>query len=113
MLAPMALVLVLAVAAASSTAAPLPAKIALYYSGWQLVGQRPDQPTAGDTNNKTRVEGLLGRGFTHAMLEHGNDATLVRQNGSKHGDAVCGSNCSSWASHWRCCQSSFASRGVQ
>jgi len=33
----------------------LGAKIALYYSGWQLVGQREDQPTAGDVNNVSRV----------------------------------------------------------
>ena len=37
------------------TANSLGAKIALYYSGWQLVGQREDQPTAGDVNNVSRV----------------------------------------------------------
>jgi hypothetical protein len=47
-------------------------KIAVYYSGWQLVGQRSDQPTAGDSRNETRVRSLVLRGFTHVMMEDGN-----------------------------------------
>eukprot|EP01043_Picozoa_sp_COSAG02_P121852 COSAG02_NODE_58713_length_276_cov_0.932203_1_plen_75_part_00 len=43
------------VAAPGDTANAHGAKIALYYSGWQLVGQREDQPTAGDVNNVSRV----------------------------------------------------------
>ena len=31
-------------------------KIAVYYSGWQLVGQRSDQPTPGDIRNETRLK---------------------------------------------------------
>ena len=47
-------------------------KIGLYYSGWQLLGQRPDQPTPGDSRNLTRVYTLVQRGFTHVMIEDGN-----------------------------------------
>ena len=47
-------------------------KIAVYYSGWQLVGQRPDQPTPGDVRNESRIRALVQRGFTHAMMEDGN-----------------------------------------
>ena len=98
-----------AVAGATVVSAPTAAataKIALYYSGWQLIGQRPDQPTAGDVNNVTRVNGLRARGFTHAMLEHGNDATIVPGN-TKHGTAVYGSNCSGWTAASRTCAARF------
>lgn len=47
-------------------------KIAVYYSGWQLVGQRLDQPTPGDTIDATRIKSLVQRGFTHVMMEDGN-----------------------------------------
>lgn len=47
-------------------------KIALYYSGWQLIAQRPDQPTPGDHTNLSRIQTLTNRGFTHVMLEDGN-----------------------------------------
>ena len=78
------------------------AQIALYYSGWQLVGQREDQPTAGDVNNVTRVKELLARGFTHGMLSHGNDATI-----SDDGTVAYGSNCSGWTPASRTCAARF------
>jgi hypothetical protein len=78
------------------------AKIALYYSGWQLVGQREDQPTAGDVNNVSRVKELLARGFTHGMLAHGNDATI-----SDDGTVTYGSNCSGWTPASRTCAARF------
>lgn len=54
-------------------AAPLPRqKTAVYYSGWQLIGQRFDQPTVGDTRNLTRINELVRRGFTHVMMYCGN-----------------------------------------
>ena len=78
------------------------AKIALYYSGWQLVGQREDQPTAGDVNNVSRVKELLARGFTHGMLSHGNDATI-----GDHRVVTYGSNCSGWTPASRTCAARF------
>ena len=87
--------------AAAAAVVAQPAKIALYYSGWQLVGQREDQPTVGDVNNVTRVQRLVGRGFTHGMLAHGNDAILL------NGTVVSGSNCSGWTPASRTCAARF------
>jgi hypothetical protein len=86
--------------------APQPAQIALYYSGWQLVGQREDQPTLGDVNNVTRARELVARGFTHGMLSHGNDATLAA---GPHGRATYGTNCSGWTPASRTCAARFLS----
>jgi hypothetical protein len=66
--------MLLALAAVLQCAATSPRqqKTAVYYSGWQLIGQRPDQPTAGDTRNLTRINELVRRGFTHVMMADGN-----------------------------------------
>ena len=85
-----------------ATASAVGARIALYYSGWQLVAQREDQPTAGDVNNVSRAQELLRRGFTHGMLAHGNDATI-----GGDGTVVYGSNCSSWTPASRTCAARF------
>ena len=74
------LVLFLAAAAAAGGSAHGPArsmqqaqgKIAVYYAGWQLVAKRPDQPSAGDVRNSTRISALVQRGFTHVMMDDGN-----------------------------------------
>ena len=44
----------------------------LYWDGWQLIAQRPDQPTPGDARNTTRVNSIVQRGFTHTMVADGN-----------------------------------------
>eukprot|EP01049_Picozoa_sp_SAG25_P014677 SAG25_NODE_2680_length_1452_cov_2.371027_2_plen_352_part_01 len=87
LLRPLALLLVVVAAASSPLAAAAAAavahddkpnanatasRIALYYSGWQLIAQRPDQPTPGDHTNLTRIKALTDRGFTHVMLADGN-----------------------------------------
>ena len=56
----------------------------------------------GDSNNLTRVQELLARGFTHGMLLHGNDATI-----GDGGAIVVGSNCSNWTTASRTCAARF------
>ena len=89
--------------AAAAPRQPPPAQIALYYSGWQLVGQREDQPTVGDVNNVSRARELVARGFTHGMLAHGNDATIAA-GASGQMVATYGTNCSGWTPASHTCQ---------
>ena len=94
--------------AAAAPRQPPPAQIALYYSGWQLVGQREDQPTVGDVNNVSRARELVARGFTHGMLAHGNDATIAA-GASGQMVATYGTNCSGWTPASRTCAARFLS----
>jgi hypothetical protein len=54
-------------------------KIALCYSGWQLIAERPDRPSPGDHTNLTRIKALTNRGFKHVTMEDGN----MLSNGSR------------------------------